>query len=89
MINCLLTCCDYIGIIVTLMGVCAVFVTVSPILYDRKYKELSKRLEDIQKELYDLKNKTAPMVKRTKAEQDFLEQCSKNGTLQKFLDENK
>ena len=64
MMNCLLTCCDYRGIIVTLMGVCAVFVTVSPIVYDRRYKRLMEKIQSLEKEIDDLKKEVSPLRKK-------------------------
>ena len=44
-----------ISILVSLMAVCAVFVTVTPLIHNAEIKRLSKQIQEIQKEIELLK----------------------------------
>jgi len=70
MLNCI-SLGDYIGIIATLIGVCAVFVTVAPVVYDKRYKRLEKRIKELEELL-------SPEISKNKRSRAFLDEALKN-----------
>ena len=82
-----ISCESCISIVATLIGVCAVFVTVSPIVYDARYKTLKKDLDILQKKIDDLENKLSSEIKQHERENKLLEDAFKNGELERFVKE--
>lgn len=72
-----ISCETCISVVASLMGICAVFVTVAPIVYDRHYKELRKDFEKLQKKINDLETKLAPEINQHERERKHLENAKK------------
>ena len=53
-------CCiqfeDYIGIVATLIGACAVFITFSPIVYHCKLRKAQKEIDELKKITSGIRN---------------------------------
>lgn len=56
----------FIGTIATLIGVCAVFVTVAPVMYDKRYRELKRRIEDLEKDTVGLRTNRTRVEKEVR-----------------------
>ena len=72
-----ISCETCISVVASLMGICAVFVTVSPIVYDARYKTLKKDLDILQKKIDDLENKLSSEIKQHERENKLLEDAMK------------
>ena len=70
---CCITYEGYIGIIATLMGLCAVFITVSPLFFDKRYKYLKGEIDKLRSEIQQLKEDVSPLRKNRKENESALQ----------------
>ncbi len=69
----------YISIIATLIGAAAVFVTVSPLIYDKRYKQLNKELEEQKKRVDYLVTALKEQIDKYERLQKYMREAMKNG----------
>lgn len=83
----------YISIIATLMGLCAVFLTITPLVSDRRYRtlknelkaevskelkeEYEQRLNKLEKKIADLECDLAPFIQQIKESRKRLQNALK------------
>lgn len=70
-------CCisyeGYIGIVASLIGACAVFITVSPLFFDKRYKSLKGEIDKLRSEIQQLKEDVSPLRKNRKENESALQ----------------
>ena len=74
-----ISCETCISVVATLMGICALFVTVAPIVYDRHYKEFRKDLEEQKKRIDYLETALKEQIDKYERLQKYMREAMKKG----------